>query len=302
MTIRLVCSALELARSSFYAAAKAKRVNDGLDKDVWKKIIDLWVKFPGNGYRKIAKYLNINGKRIARILRQYRGPKTIRPKTKSLCRFPNIVKLITQALIKSSEKAARGNWIIRDGKNKYRKVIEPTRPYQLWATDWKELKIAFLGITIYIFIIIDCYTRQLKGYSFSLIKDGSAALKAIQMAVNNSLADTLFNPKELILHSDQGKAYFTNEYIEYLKYYKIRISMADKGKPTQNPYIEAFNSILVRFWINQHEFLTAIEVEESLSRFFSLYNREWKHSGINYQTPDERLYLYKQNLTVSLKL
>lgn len=296
----MVCSALELARSSFYAGAKSRKRNDGLDKDVWERIVDMWEKFPGIGYRKLSEYLNINGKRILRILRKYRGPKTSRPKNRSLCRFPNIIKLVTTALVKSPDKADRGNWIIRDGKNRYRKVIEPTRPYQLWATDWKEFKIVFLGVKIYIFIIIDCYTRQLKGYSFSLIKDGGSALKAIQMAVNNSLADTLFNPKELILHSDQGKAYFTNEYIAYLKYYKIKISMADRGKPTQNPYIEAFNSILVRFWINQHEFLTAIEVEESLRRFFNLYNREWKHSRILYQTPDERFYHYKQNLKVSL--
>ena len=292
---------MELARSSFYAAAYAKRINEGLDNDIWDKITKLWVKFPGIGYRKIARYLNINGKRILRLLRQYRGPKTIKPKAKSLCRFPNIIKLITQALIKYPNKVNRGNWIIRDGINKYRKVIEPTRPYQLWATDWKELKINFLGITIYIFIIIDVFTRQIKGYSFSLIKDGGSALKAIQTAINNSLSDPLFNSQELILHSDQGKAYFTNEYIAYLKYYQIKISMADRGKPTQNPYIEAFNSIMVRFWINQHEFLTAIEVEESLTKFFNLYNREWKHSEINYQTPDERLEHYKQNLTVSLK-
>lgn len=301
MTIKHVCSALGLARSSFYAAKQAKITNSGLDNDIWKKITALWVKFPGIGYRKIARYLNINGKRIIRILRQYRGPKISKPKAKSLCCFPNIPKLITQALTKDQGKVNRGNWILRDGKNKYRKIIAPTRPYQLWATDWKELMINFLGIKIYIFVVIDCYTRQLKGYSFSLIKDGTAALKAARMAIERNLTDPLFNPKELIWHSDQGKAYFTNEYIAYLKYYQIKISMADRGKPTQNPYIEAFNSIMVRFWINQHEFLTAIEVEESLTKFFNLYNREWKHSEINYQTPDERLYLYKQNLTVSLK-
>ena len=121
------------------------------------------------------------------------------------------------------------------------------------------------------------------------------------MAVENSQKDPLFDPEKLILHSDQGKAYFTNEYIAYLKHYGSKISMADKVKPTQNPYIEAFFSILVRFHLNQHEFLTAIEVEESLSRFFNLYNRQWKHSEINFQTPDERLYRYTQNLSVSLK-
>lgn len=301
MTIKIVCSALELARSSFYAAGHAKKKNDLLDGEVWKKIIKQWEQFPGIGYRKLSEYLKINGKRILRILRKYRGPKLAKAKRLSLCRFPNIIKLITNALIKYPDREKRGNWILRDGKNKYRKVIEPTRPYQLWATDWKEFKISFLGVTIYIFVVIDCYTRQLKGYSFSLIKDGQAALKAMRMAVNNSLSDPLFIPEKLILHSDQGKAYFTNEYIVYLKHYRIKISMADRGKPTQNPYIEAFFSILSRFWLNQHEFLTAIEVEESLRRFFNLYNRQWKHSEINYQAPDERLNRYKQNLTVSLK-
>ncbi len=276
-------------------------VNDSLDNEVWNKITKLWVSFPGIGYRKISEYLNTGGKRILRILKKYRGGKTEKPNHKSLCLFPNIIKLITKDLIKCPEKIRRGNWIVRDGKNKYRKVIEPIRPYQLWAADWKEFHIIFLGLTIYIFVIIDCYTRQIKGYSFSLIKDGQAALKAAQMAINNSLSDPLFKPEELIWHSDQGKAYFTNEYIAYLKHYKIKISMADKGKPTQNPYIEAFNSIMVRFHLTQHEFLTAIEVEESLTKFFNLYNRKWKHSGINYQTPDERLYRYKQDLTVSLK-
>lgn len=290
-----------MARSSYYAAGKSKEVNDKLDHEIWVRITEVWNTFPGLGYRKLAQYLSINGKRILRILLKYRGPKTVKPKAISQCRFPNIIKLITQALIQNPNKVNRGNWILRDGKNQYRKVIEPNKPYQLWATDWKEFKIRFLGINIYVFIVIDCYTRQLKGYSFSLIKDGRSALKAIQMAVENSLSDSLFKPNELVLHSDQGKAYFTNEYIAYLKYYKIKISMADKGKPTQNPYIEAFNSIMARFWLNQHEFLTAIEVEESLTKFFDLYNRKWKHSGIDYLTPDERLYQYKQNLTISLK-
>lgn len=270
-----------MARSSFYSAGHAKKKNDYPDSQVWKKIIKQWEQSPGIGYRKLSEYLKINGKRILRILKKYRGAKPDKAKRLSLCRFPNIIKLITSALIRYPDREKRGNWILRDGKNKYRKIIGPTRSYQLWATDWKEFKINFLGIKIYIFVVIDCYARQLKGYSFSLIKDGAAALKAMRMAVENSLKDLLFDPEKLILHSDQGKAYFTNKYIAFLKHYRIKISMADRGKPTQNPYIEAFFSILVRFWLNQHEFLTAIEVEESLSRFFNLYNRQWKHSEIN---------------------
>jgi hypothetical protein len=52
----MVCSALELARSSFYAAKQSKKVNDELDNNVWKKIVKLWGKFPGIGYRKISAF------------------------------------------------------------------------------------------------------------------------------------------------------------------------------------------------------------------------------------------------------
>lgn len=241
------------------------------------------------GYRKLSSYLKINKKRIQRILKKFRGPKAVKPKPKDERKFPNLLICITKELINHPEKLARGNWLLKDGKNGYRKLIEPVRPYQLWAADWKEFKVVFLGLTIYIFAIIDVYTRQLKGFSFSLVKDVNTALKAAQMAVNNSRKDLLFLPRNLIVHSDQGGAYLAEEHIAFWKNLGVSISMTDKGKPTQNPYIEGFFSILKRFWLSQQEFLTAIEVEKSLTRFFGLYNREWKHSGIGYQTPDERL-------------
>ena len=217
----------------------------------------------------------------------------MKPKPNVQRKFPNLLIHITKALVKYPEKLARGNWILKDGKNGYRKLIEPVRPYQLWAADWKEFQVAFLGITVYIFAIIDVYTRQLKGFSFSLTKDVKTALRAAQMAVDNSRKDTLFLPKDLIIHSDQGGAYIAEERIAFWKNLGANISMADKGKPTQNPYIEGFFSIMKRFWLSQQEFFTAIEVEKSLTRFFSLYNREWKHSGIDYQTPNERLESYR---------
>ncbi|MBU1884972.1 hypothetical protein KKB80_12020 [bacterium] len=155
-----------MAKSSFYAAKKAKRINDSLDKIVWRRILKVWDKFPGWGYRKLAPKLKQSGKRIRRILKKYRelsGGKsqTVGKATEKTRKYPNLIKKITKDLITSSIKLKRKNWILRDGKNKYRKVIDPTRPYQLWAGDWKELKLPLLGATLYIFIIIDCYTRQI---------------------------------------------------------------------------------------------------------------------------------------------
>lgn len=292
----MICHALELASSSFYSAKKAKDKNDRLDKEIWNKIVDLWKTLPGSGYRNISRYLDLGERKIRSILRKYRGSRKGNIKPKKERQFPNLILKITKHLVKNPIKQKRGNWIVKDGKNGYRKLIEPVRPYQLWAGDWKELRIPFIGLTLYIFIIIDCYTRKIMGWSFSIIKDGNSAVKASMMAVNNTKSDPLFNPRKLIMHTDQGSAYVSAEYIKYWKDLKAHLSMADRGKPAQNPHIEAFNSIVVRFWLTKHEFLSVIDAENSITGFFHLYNTKWKHGSIGYVTPEEKLALYKSYL------
>jgi len=47
LTTCSVCRALELARSSFYAAKKAKIRKDLLDKNIFRQIEKIWKVFPG---------------------------------------------------------------------------------------------------------------------------------------------------------------------------------------------------------------------------------------------------------------
>ena len=292
----LLCHAFNLARSSYYAALKAKIKNDELDQHIWKRILKVWESLPGLGYRKLADRLKKNGKKIRSILKTYRRdwkPKQVRAKKQEIRRIQNVVKLITQALINNPEKQKRNNWILRHGKNKYRHVIDPTRPYQLWAADWKELKIPLIGITMYIFVIIDCYTRQLMGWELSIVKDSRAAIRAGEMAIKKAKLDPLFHPRKLIMHSDQGSAYTSDETMAFWRQQGIILSTADRGKPTQNPYIEAFFSILVRFWLKYNELNTVLDARKSLNAFFNTYNSEWPHGSLNNMAPDEKLSAFQ---------
>ena len=163
---------------------KAGKKNDRLDYQLWQQIEKVWKDFPGWGYRKLAVKLKVNGKKALRLLNKYRGPRKGKKKKedqkakdkKEKRKYPNLIKRILKELLSNPGKQKRGNWIIKDGKNKYRKILKPIKPYQLWAGDWKELKIPLLEVTLYIFIIIDCYTRQVMGFSLSLIKDGKTAV------------------------------------------------------------------------------------------------------------------------------
>ena len=300
LTIRSVCSTLELARSSFYAARKAKKKNDRLDYRLWKQIKMVWKDFPGWGYRKLAVKLGVNGKKTLRLLNKYRDlnkGKNKRDKNKKQKRkYPNLIKRILNDLLDNPEKQKRGSWIIKDGRNKYRKILKPTRPYQLWQGDWKELKIPLLGTSLYIFIIIDCYTRQVMGFSLSLIKDGKTAVKASKMAIDKTKSDSLFNPRNLIMHTDQGSAYLSEIYEMFWKNLGVSLSAADKGKPTQNPYVEAFISILVRFCLTQYELLTIADAKQAIVKFIKLYNSDWVHGEIGNMAPDQKLEQYRSYL------
>ena len=281
-----LCSALKLVKSSYYAGLKSIAIQDELDAQIWRKISKVWEKFPGIGYRKLSNILGIGSTKIRRILRKYRQSCT-KPRLKVVPprKIPNVIKLITNALKDDAAKCDRSNWVLRDGKNKYRKVIDPTRPFQLWAGDWKELKIPLLGVTLYIFVIIDCYTRQLMGWELSIIKDSNSAIKAAEQAVNTASKYPAFNPRKLIMHTDQGGAYLAHDTIRYWRHLGVILSTADKGKPTQNPYIESFFSILSRFWIKYHDLLTVTDAKQSLSSFFLLYNEEWPHGALNFRAP-----------------
>ncbi|MFC1596175.1 transposase [Candidatus Margulisiibacteriota bacterium] len=276
---------------------KAKIKNDELDHQVWQHILKAWERIPGLGYRKLSTVLGSNGKKILRVLRKYRkqlgvkGP-TQKVKEKPPRRILNVIKLITQSLCESPEKLNRGNWILRTGKNKYRHIIEPTKPYQLWAGDWKELKIPLIKVTLYIFVIIDCYTRELMGWELSIIKDSGAAIRAGKMALRKAVQDSLFDSRKLIMHSDQGSAYTSDETMAFWRKRSVTLSTADRGKPTQNPYIESFFSLLVRFWLNYHELPTLIDAKESITDFFNRFNNEWPHGSLNNLTPIQKLAEY----------
>lgn len=292
---RLLCQAMNLARSSYYAGIhilKVRQTRYESDEKIWQRFGVWWQTFPGIGYQKLAGYVGISFYRTRRILRLFRRQRRRAVSVRKPKRI-NVLQLIVKALTDDPQKVSRGNWILKDGKNGYRKLIEPTRPNQLWTGDWKELRIPVLNIIVYIFIIIDVYTREIKGFSISLIKDTASALQAARMAVTNSQNDVLFQPHQLIMHTDQGSAYISDEYIRFFKKHRVKLSWSNPGKPTQNPYSEGFISLLSRFCLSHHEVYSVAELDTIVRRFMEDYNKSWHHQKLGAVSPNGRLEAYR---------
>ncbi len=97
----------------------------------------------------------------------------------------------------------------------------------------------------------------------------------------------------LVIHSDCGSAYVSQEYIRATK--NMQRSYSKKTFPWNNACIESFHSLIKREWLNRfriRDYRHAYTlVFEYLEKF---YNTVRIHSHCNYMSPDEYEKLYQQ--------
>lgn len=252
---------------------------------------------------KIWKYLDgINHKRIARVIKRFLGHGVSGLKNKKKLvkkadtKLRNLLKIVRMDLEENMEKIQRGNWILKEGKNMYQKVLVPNKPFRLWTGDWKEFTIPVVNLKVYIFIILDAYTKIVVGWHLSMNKTELSALRASEMALEAYSGHELFDGRNLIHHVDRGSAYTSEKYREYWKSYGVHLSYSDPGSPTQNGYSEGYMSLLSRFFFKYYEFESYQELKDALGKFIGNYNSDWKHGKIDYLTPKEKLKLYEKEV------
>ena len=61
---------------------------------------------------------------------------------------------------------------------------------------------------------------------------------------------------------------FTSRALDHWAYWnKVKLDFSRPGKPTDNPFIEAFNRILRRECLSQHWFTSLADAQDSLDRW-----------------------------------
>ena len=76
---------------------------------------------------------------------------------------------------------------------------------------------------MYLAVIMDVFTRAMRGWNLSRNLDTDLTLEALQRALNLCIPE--------IHHSDQGVQYAAQAYTDLLQRYEVQISMAAQGKP-----------------------------------------------------------------------
>ncbi len=271
------CELLGISRSSYYY--KSKDYTD-FELLIMHLIDRIHTAIPTYGSRKLTVEINrildtkgfepINRKRIQNYMKLL-GIETIYQK-------PNLSKL---------------------GKAEYiypylLKNLKITKANQVWSSDITYLP--FENGFMYMYAIIDWYSRAILSFDVSNTLDNSFVISTIEDALNKY-------PTPEIMNSDQGSHFTSKEYTKLLQGNNIAISMDGKGRALDNVFIERFWRTLKYDFIFLYDFLDPRSLIRGITNFIDFYNNLRPHQALQNAVPmkiyNEKIY-YKNINTKEL--
>ena len=196
--VRLLCQVVGLAPSSYYHES---RLPD--DTRLGDQIEQIAVLYPRYGYRRITVELSRRGiaanhNAVLRIMREQSLLVVVHRYVHTtwsghdLRRFPNLLK---------------------------GRVVEA--PDEVWCADITYIRLR-QGF-VYLAVVLDIYTRLVRGWALGRGLDVSLTMRALEQA--------LAQGRPQIHHSDQGVQYCAGEYVEAVLASGAAVSMAATGQP-----------------------------------------------------------------------
>ena len=254
--VRQLCETLECSPSTYYYQSQATS-----DEDLITGIEDILMRRPFYGYRRVLKQLQrqdwlVGETRVRRVLKAMGHTAKIgrvRVRTTDSShphwRYPNLLK-----------------------------HTKPKYPDHVGVADITYIRLGWRFI--YLAVILDAYTRAVRGWALSRTIDTDLTLAALDMALNHRTPS--------IFHSDQGSQYTAWRHTYRLDWLGVRISMADTGQPTQNGLVERFIGLLKQEHVDFTEYDDFDDAFRQLRYWLEVdYMTQRIHSALDYLTPAE---------------
>ena len=255
-SVSLVCELLGCSRSSYYYQPNPKDETEV--KNAIEKVAAEW---PTYGYRRVTKQLHrqgwdLNKKRVRRLMREMR----LLVKTKRKARKTT----------NSEHDFPRYPNLVRD--------LEIVRPDRVWVSDITYIRLR--DEFVYLAVIMDVFTRSIRGWHLGRGLDQSLTLIALDRA--------LAEHKPEIHHSDQGIQYAATAYIDMLLAVDAEISMAECGQAWQNGYAERLIRTIKEEEVDLSDYEDYNDARFHLAQFLNdVYVHKRIHSSLGYLTPAE---------------
>ena len=271
MPIRTSCQTLQVSRSGYYA----------------------WLTRPGSEREAENAQLTLAIVAIHTESRRTYGVPRICAKLKNLGK--KLGKNRVSRLMKKSgiSGLVRKRFVVKTTDSKHSQPIadrifkaeevetHPIRPNQIWASDISYV----LTDEGYVFIAtyLDLYLKKVVGFAIEDHMRASLLVQALNMALGRQ---EVGDGSAILIHSDRGTQYASEEYREYLTQNNIVPSMSRKGNCYDNSSAESFFATLKRELVYRNHYRTRSEAKKAIFEYIEVwYNRERLHSSIGFMSP-----------------
>ncbi len=154
-------------------------------------------------------------------------------------------------------------------------------PNQSWVTDITYIR-TYEGF-LYLAVVLDLFSRQIVGWATRSTPHTDLVLQALLAAVWRR------KPKAgLLLHSDQGRQFTSQDWQSFLKAHGIVCSMSRRGNCHDNAAMESFFQLLKRERIKRKIYNTHDEARSDVFDYIEMfYNPKRRHSANGGVSPVE---------------
>jgi putative transposase len=270
-SVRLMCRALEVSRTGFYASAKrVASARAERDQELRTRIRIVHQESRRTyGSPRVHAELQAQGercgrKRIARLMREQglrvKARRRLRPTTTDSKHTHRVASNLLDRRFAVTEI---------EGVNR------------VWAGD-----ITYVPTRegwLYLAVILDLASRRVVGWSMGRTLEASLVMDALCMALEARCPGS-----GLMHHSDRGVQYASLDYQELLTRHRIVVSMSRRANCYDNAVAESFFATLEWELIERSDWRTRDEARLAIFEYVECwYNPKRRHSSLGYLSPAE---------------
>jgi putative transposase len=154
---------------------------------------------------------------------------------------------------------------------------EAVGPNDVWAMDFVHDQLA-TGKKLRILTIVDTHSRYSPATDPRFAYRGEDVVQTLER-----VCAQIGYPRTIRV--DNGSEFISRDLDLWAYANNVTLDFSRPGKPTDNGFIEAFNSKLRAECLNAHWFLTLADAREKLEHWRRDYNEVRPHSAIGYNVP-----------------
>lgn len=266
-TMKKMCQILKISTSGFYHWLNRVPSLRTLQNDRLKqRVLELYTEHNGMAGSPMItadlhddpEFFDVSENRVAKLMRKM----DLKCKT--------IKKYVVTTDSKHNEPVA---------PNLLNRRFDVEMPNKVWVSDITYLKVGRQWY--YLTVFIDLFSRSIVGWDLSGSLERHSVIRALKKAIMRRRPG-----KGLMIHSDRGVQYVSQDFRKVLKTHGFIQSMSRKGNCWDNAVAESFFHTLKTQLIYHIRFNNFEEAKRIIFKYIEIYyNQRRKHSSNAWKTP-----------------